>query len=257
MQSRRGARPQEAELKGEPRPFSPVPLTRDEPAPKPRQQPAATRGQDRLTLTFRPGSQAGPPVGQTRCRGRLQPRSPDAKVMREAPADTPTGMPRLRPRPHLNRGPTDADQRRRLVLSRGACARLPLTLAPPLSRRDVAVVVGACAPDSVGGGLSRPVSLVTCTPLSLIPPPPPPHTHLFGIAAPTIHIPTSNKPELLKMTKQQPVEEGGEAQRFKEDQHSNVCFLAIVPLTLATFLLSLQERPGNPAGSGYLLRFYI
>lgn len=89
------------------------------------------------------------------------------------------------------------------------------------------------------------------------PPPPPPLTHLFGIAAPTTHIPTSNKPELLKVTKQQPVEEGGEAQRFKEDQHSNVCFLAIVPLTLATFLLSLQERPGNPAGSGYLLRFYI
>lgn len=49
-------------------------------------------------------------------------------------------------------------------LSRGACVRLSLTLAPPLSRRDVTVAVGACAPDLEGGGLPRPVSLVTCTP---------------------------------------------------------------------------------------------
>lgn len=93
--------------------------------------------------------------------------------MRGAQADTPTGTPCLWPRPHLSGGPTDADRRRRKKgLSRGACVRLPLTLAPPLSRRDLTVAVGACAPDLEGGGLPRPVSLVTYT----LPPP-----HLAGL----------------------------------------------------------------------------
>lgn len=74
--------------------------------------------------------------------------------------------------PSPRRRPTDADRRQRKKgLSPGACVRLPLTLAPPLSRRDVTVAVGACAPDLEGGGLSRPISLVTCKPS---PPPPPP-----------------------------------------------------------------------------------
>lgn len=131
---------------------------------------------------------------------------PRREGMRGARTDTPTGRPRLRPRPHLSSGPADADGRRsRLGYRRGAGARLPRTLAPPLPRRDVAVAVGACAPDSEGGGLPRPVSLVTCTP----PSPPPSHTHLAGTAVPT----DDDAHSYLQQTRTPPDREGGEAQR--------------------------------------------
>lgn len=65
-----------------------VPLTRDVPAPY-TEAGAARRGQDRLTVAFRPGNQAGPAVSQTRCRGRLRPREADGRGR---------GEPKLTPR---------------------------------------------------------------------------------------------------------------------------------------------------------------
>lgn len=196
-------------------------------------------------------------MGQARCRGRLRPRGPDAGGGDEgSPGRHPDGNasppapPSPQQRPH-GRGPAPEEV--------SAQSRSLRALAPHARSAPLAAGRGrGCGRLRSRRGGRRPAPprlLGNVHAFTLLPPPP--HTHLAGIAAPTTHIPTSNKPELLKVTKQQPIEEGGEAQRFREDQHSNVGLLAIVPLNSCHLLTESSGEVWEPCRVGLLAQFYI
>lgn len=105
--------------------------------PRPR-QPTSPRGPHRLTVAFRPGSQARPIVGQTRCRRRLGPRDPDGRGCGE-PQQTPRRE-RLASGPALTsaaapRTPTGTGGRRAQSWSLRALAPHACP-APPTAGRD-------------------------------------------------------------------------------------------------------------------------
>lgn len=101
-------------------------------------------------------------------RGALRPR-PGGRRSRVLGARkaAQAGMLLLPPSPHLSghppRSPCAQAAPGSIAEPARACRARSLL---PLSRRDVAVAVGACARDPKGGGLSRPVSMATSVRLS-------------------------------------------------------------------------------------------
>lgn len=239
-----------------------VPLTRDVPAPY-TEAGAARRGQDRLTVAFRPGNQAGPAVSQTRCRGRLRPREADRRGRREpkltARLERLASGPALTSSAAHGRGPAPEED--------GAQSRSLRALAPHARSAPFAAVYDrGCGRVRSRFGGRRPAPPRLLGNIQASPQPPlgrlPQHTFLLpfrqrtpegdqattsisryprrlggkGRAAVTVRAGSKHQesqPVCLPQKPRKSELDGMVFVHFREDQHNNVGLLVTVPFLLS------------------------